>query len=181
MLWCVTQAIRQSLDLNAILKTAVTEVRQTLQVDRAAVYRFNPDWNGDFVMESVRENWVKLVGCDRPKIWEDTYLRDTQGGRLRNNETFVINDIYNAGLQRCHIEFLEQFQAIAYIIVPIFSGENLWGLLAIYQNATLHNWESWEVELLEQIASQLAIAIQQSELYGQLQIELQERSHNSRS
>ena len=177
LLWCVTQAIRQSLDLNAILNTAVTEVRQTLQVDRAAVYRFNPDWNGDFVMESVGENWVKLVGCYHPKIWEYTYLQNTPGGRLRNNETFVIDDIYNAGLQPCHIEILEQFQARAYIIVPIFSGENLWGLLAIYQNATLRNWESWEVELLEQIASQLAIAIQQSELYGQLQIELQERSH----
>lgn len=50
-------------------------------------------------------------------------------------------------------------------------------MLAIYQNATPRNWGAWEVELLKQIASQLVIAIQQSELYGQLQIELQERSH----
>ncbi|MGE5655046.1 MAG: PAS domain S-box protein [Actinomycetota bacterium] len=175
LLWCVTQAIRQSLDLNAILNTAVREVRQTLQVDRATVYRFNPDWSGDFVVESVTPNWVKLVEPNVEKVWEDTYLQETQGGRFQNHETFVVEDIYNADLQPCHIELLEQFQAKAYTIVPLFSGESLWGLLAIYQNATPRHWQAWEVELLEQIASQLAIAIQQSELYTQLQLELQER------
>ncbi|MCU0547407.1 MAG: PAS domain S-box protein [Oscillatoriaceae cyanobacterium Prado104] len=175
LLWIVTQSIRQSLDLNAILNTAVTEVKQTLQVDRAAIYRFNPDWNGDFVVESVDPGWVKLVEPGICKIWEDTYLQETQGGRFQNNETFVISDIYTAGLQPCHIELLEQFQARSYTIVPIFSGENLWGLLAIYQNAAPRHWRSWEIELVEQIANQLAIAIQQAELYNQLQNELQER------
>ncbi|TAE94094.1 MAG: PAS domain S-box protein [Oscillatoriales cyanobacterium] len=175
LLWIVTQSIRQSLDINAILNTAVTEVKQTLQVDRAAIYRFNPDWNGDFVVESVDPGWVKLVEPGICKIWEDTYLQETQGGRFQNNETFVIADIYTAGLQPCHIELLEQFQARSYTIVPIFSGENLWGLLAIYQNAQPRQWQPWEIELAEQIASQLAIAIQQSQLYTQLQIELQER------
>jgi PAS domain S-box-containing protein len=176
LLWGISQAIRQSLDINAILHTAVTEVRQTLQTDRAAVYRFNPDlWSGDFVVESVGENWVKLVGQDIQKVWEDTYLQETKGGRFRNNESFIVNDIYRAGLQSCHIELLEQFEAKSYAILPIFSGETLWGLLAIYQNAKPRDWQSWEVELLEQIASQLSIAIQQSELYAKLQKELQER------
>jgi PAS domain S-box-containing protein len=153
----------------------VTEVRQTLQTDRAVIYRFHPDWSGDFVVESVSNDWVKLVKFDIQKIWEDTYLQETQGGRFRNHESFVIADIYTAGLEPCHIELLEQFQAKAYAVAPIFSGEVLWGLLAIYQNATPRQWQSWEVELLQQITSQLSIAIQQSELYGQLQIELHER------
>lgn len=175
LLWNITQSIRQTLDLNAILNTTVTEVRQTLQVDRAVVYRFHPDWSGDFVVESVSNDWVKLVEFDVCKIWEDTYLQETQGGRFRNQESFVIADIYTAGLEHCHIEQLEQFQAKAYAVAPIFSGEVLWGLLAIYQNANPRYWQSWEVELLQQITSQLSIAIQQSELYGQLQIELYER------
>ncbi len=175
LLWSITQAIRQSLDLNVILNTAVTEVRQTLQTDRAAVYRFNLDWSGDFVVESVGEDWVKLLGCNIQKACEDVYLQETQGGRFRNHETFVIGDIDAAGLHPCHVQLLQQFQAKAYMAVPIFSGDFLWGLLIIYQNTTPRNWQSWEVELLQQIASQLAIAIQQSELYEQLQIELQER------
>ncbi|MDZ8052854.1 MAG: GAF domain-containing protein [Aulosira sp. ZfuVER01] len=171
----VTQEIRQSLDLDAILTTAVTEVRQTLQADRVAVYRFNSDWSGKFIVESVASGWVKLVKPNIKKVWEDTYLQETQGGRYKNHENFAVTDIYTVGHQHCHIALLEQFQARAYAIAPIFSGDHLWGLLAIYQNSAPRHWQSWEVELLQQIANQLAIAIQQSELYKQLQIELQER------
>ncbi|HEY9645915.1 MAG TPA: PAS domain S-box protein [Chroococcidiopsis sp.] len=173
--WSITQAIRQSLDLYATLNSTVEQARHTFQVDRVAVYRFQPDWSGDFIAESVAEGWVKLVVPTIQKIWQDTYLQDTQGGRFQEHQTFVISDIHAAGLQPCHIELLEQFQAKAYAIAPIFSGETLWGLLAIYQNTTARNWQTWEVELLQQIASQLSIAIQQSELYSQLQLELQER------
>jgi PAS domain S-box-containing protein len=175
LLWRITQAIRQSLDLNSVLNTAVTEVRQLLQADRVAVYRFDPNWNGDFIAESVGTGWVKLVEPTIQKVWQDTYLQETQGGRFQNHETFVASDIYTAGLHPCHIELLEQFQARAYTIAPIFFGEMLWGLLAIYQNAAPRQWQAWEIDLSQQIASQLAIAIQQSELYSQLQIELQER------
>jgi PAS domain S-box-containing protein len=171
----VTQEIRQSLNLDAILTTAVTEVRQTLQADRVAVYRFNADWSGSFIVESVAPGWVELVKPNIITVWEDTYLQETQGGRYKDLETFAVADIYTVGHQNCHIALLEQFQARAYAIAPIFSGENLWGLLAIYQNAAPRHWQSWEIDLLQQIANQLAIAIQQSELYQQLQIELQER------
>ena len=40
---------------------------------------------------------------------------------------------------------------------------------------TPRQWQPWEIELLQQIASQLSIALQQSALYGQLQVELKER------
>jgi len=175
LLWRITQTIRQSLHLPAVLHTTVTEVKQLLTLDRAAIYRFTPDWGGDFIAESVGAEWSKLVDINLQKTWDDTYLQETQGGRFRNNETFVIPDIYSAGLQPCHIELLEQFQVKAYAVVPIFAGETLWGLLAIYQNTHAHDWQDWEIELLQQIANQLGIALQQAELYRQLQTELQER------
>ncbi|MBW4520512.1 MAG: PAS domain-containing protein [Scytolyngbya sp. HA4215-MV1] len=179
LLWNITQTIRQSLDLDVILNSAVAEVRQLLVVDRVALYRFNADWSGDFIVESVADGWVKLVEPNVYKLWQDTYLQETQGGRFQNHETFIIADIYTAELQPCHIELLEQFQARAYAIAPIFVGETLWGLFAIYQNATPHDWNSWEIELLQQIASQLAIALQQAELYQQLRAELQERKQSA--
>ncbi|MEG3910367.1 PAS domain S-box protein [Microcoleus sp. w2-18bC1] len=175
LLWRITQGIRQSLDLNAVLNTAVIEIRQTLQTDRTAIYRFNPDWSGDFVVESVGEGWVKLIGSDLQKNCADTYLQETHGGRFRNHENLVINNIYSAEIQQCHIELVEQFQAKSYAVFPIFLREKLWGLLAIYQNTAPRQWQSWEIELVEQIASQLSIAIQQSKLYRQLKLELQER------
>ncbi|MEG4218251.1 PAS domain S-box protein [Microcoleus sp. Pol14C6] len=175
LLWRITQGIRQSLDLNAVLNTAVTEIRQTLQTDRTTIYRFNPDWSGDFVVESVGEGWRKLIGSELQKNCVDTYLQETHGGRFRNHESLVVNNIYSAALQPCHIELVEQLQAKSYAVFPIFLRENLWGLLAIYQNTAPRQWKFWEIELVEQIASQLSIAIQQSKLYRQLQLELQER------
>jgi methyl-accepting chemotaxis protein PixJ len=153
--------IRQSFDVDSIFKTTTQEVRQLLKCDRVAVYRFKPDWSGEFVSESVGHGWVKLLGPDIKTVWEDTHLQETQGGRYVQGENLVVNDIYQAGHFPCHIEILEQFEVKAYVIIPVFSGENLWGLLAAYQNSGSRDWQPWEVNFLAQIGLQFGIAISQ--------------------
>ncbi|MBD1909792.1 MULTISPECIES: GAF domain-containing protein [unclassified Leptolyngbya] len=165
LLRLIIQNIHRSLDLEEILATVLNETRQTLQVDRVAVYQFAEDWSGEFIAESVGDGWVPLVGGHIKKRWEDTYLQETQGGRYQNNEMFAVNDIYAVGHARCHIDLLEQFQAKAYVISPIFVDEKLWGFLAAYQNSGAREWQSWEVSLLRQIGIQTAIALRQSRLY----------------
>jgi methyl-accepting chemotaxis protein PixJ len=123
----IVSRIRQSLDVDSVFKTTTQEVRQSLRCDRVAVYRFNPDWGGEFVAESVGNGWTKLVGPGIKTVLDDTYLQDTKGGRYVRGENFIVNDIYEVGLAPCHIEILEQFEAKAYIIVPIFFGDKLWG------------------------------------------------------
>ncbi len=164
----IVDRIRQSMDITAILRTTTQEVRQLLKVDRVAVYRFNEDWGGEFIAESVAAGWVKLVGPDVKTAWEDTHLQETQGGRYRNNETFAVHDIYTAGHYQCHIEMLEQFEVKAYMIVPVFTGEKLWGLLGAYQNSASRCWEDTEVSLLAQIGAQLGLPMQQAELLSQI-------------
>ncbi|WP_118164504.1 GAF domain-containing protein [Nostoc sphaeroides] len=163
--------IRQSLDVEEIFKTTTQEVRQFLKCDRVAVYRFNPNWSGEFVAESMGHSWVKLVGPDIKVVWEDTHLQETQGGRYTKGETFVVNDIYKIGLTPCHIEILEQFEVKAYVVVPVFTGEKLWGLLAAYQNSGTRNWEESQVTLLSRISDQLGQALQQTEYLQQLQVQ----------
>lgn len=175
LLRTVTQQIHQAIDLHDVLTIAVTETRRIMQCDRVAIYQFHEDWSGSFVTESVGDGWIKLVDEGIHTVWQDTYLQETQGGRYRNHECLAIPDIYSAGHQTCHLEILEQFQVKAYIIVPIFVGEVLWGLLSAYQNSGARQWQSWEIELLEQITDPLAITIQQADLYSQLQAELTER------
>ncbi|BAU64010.1 Multi-sensor Hybrid Histidine Kinase [Stanieria sp. NIES-3757] len=169
----ITQRIRQSLDLNTIFHTAVQEIRQLFNAERVVIYRFNFDWSGSFVAESMTEGWTPLVGTF-PKI-NDTHLQDTQGGRYAQNETFAVDDIYQAGHSKCHLQLLEQFEAKAYVIAPIFLGDHLWGLLAAYQNSSPRHWEKDEISLLRQIGWQLSVALQQADLFKQLQRELAER------
>ncbi len=168
------QELYRSLDLEETLTAALSATRQALGADRAAVYQFYPDWSGRFVSESVGEGWVPLVQAKHPKVWEDTYLQATQGGRYQHNEAFAVNDVWTIGYSPCHLELLEQFQARAYVIAPIILDEQLWGLLAIYQNSGPREWQEWEVSLLQQLGIQMAIALRQSHAYQAAQAQVQE-------
>jgi GAF domain-containing protein len=165
LVYTIVDKIRRSLDIDHIFKTTTDEVRSLLKADRVGVYQFFADWSGNFVAESVASGWRPLVGV-LPNI-EDTHLQETEGGRYRQQESFAVSNIYEAGHQDCHVALLEEFQAKAYVIVPIFQGENLWGLLGAYQNADFRVWQPDEITLLEQIGNQFGVALQQAELLAQ--------------
>jgi methyl-accepting chemotaxis protein PixJ len=158
--------VEQSDDFTTVFETTTREARLLLKADRVAIYRFNLDWSGNFIAESVAIGWGALVNTDAR--WEDSYLQETQGGRFRSNETLVIEDIYQAGLSACHIELLEQYEARSHAIVPIFKGKKLWGLLAAYQNDKPRCWQETEVRFLKQIATQFSMALQQVETFEKL-------------
>jgi len=167
----IVNRIRQSLDLNEIFRTATQEIRQLIKCDRVAIYQFNPDWSGEFIAESVTGNWIKLVGLGVNTVWEDSHLQETQGGRYAKGENFAVNDIYQADHAQCHIDILEQFQVRAYVIVPIFYQEQLWGLLAAYQNSGPREWQNREISLLTQIGLQFSLAKAQIEYLRQLELQ----------
>ncbi len=165
----VVNRIRQTLDLDAIFRATTQEVRQLLQFDRVCIYRFNPDWSGEYVSESVATGWARLVGPEIKTVWEDSHLQETQGGRYAKGESFTVNDIQLAGHSRCHLDILEQFEVKAYVIVPVFIGQKLWGLLSAYQNSGVRHWQTSEVNLLTQVALQLGVALSQAEYLQQVQ------------
>ncbi len=49
----INGTIHRSLDLETVLQTIVTEVRQFLQTDRAVIYQFQADWQGQVVVEAL--------------------------------------------------------------------------------------------------------------------------------
>ncbi|MDJ0531846.1 MAG: GAF domain-containing protein [Xenococcaceae cyanobacterium MO_207.B15] len=158
-------------DEKAIFQVATQEGRKLLQADRLAVYRFNDDWSGEFIAESVASGWSKLI--ESIPIVKDTFLQENQGGRYKFGECFAVDDIYLVGHQSCHIELLEQFEARAYAIAPIFIGDmltdkKLWGLVAVYQNSGSRKWKKEEIEVLRQIGLQVGIGIQKSQQSEQL-------------
>ena len=173
--------IRQSLNLQDILDIAVREVQKFLDCDRVVIYRFAADMTGDIVAESVKSGWKKALGT---KIIDTCF--QTQGAdKYRRGETMAINDVYAAGLSQCHVELLAEFQVKANAIVPIlslspsspsnFSNSHLWGLLIAHHCHRTHQWQKGEIELLNELAVHLAIAIQQAELLNNLKNELNRR------
>lgn len=167
----IAQRIRQSLNLEEILNTTVSEVRQFLQADRVFIYRFEPDWGGLVVVESVSDDWKPILGSRlKDPTFVSSYVQPYKQGRIQATE-----DIYAGELTPCYVDFLAEFQVRAALIVPILQGEELWGLLEANHCSSPRQWQQLEINLLKQLATQVAIAIQQSTLFEQIQTELNER------
>ncbi|MDW8200990.1 MAG: ATP-binding protein, partial [Cyanobacteriota bacterium SKYGB_h_bin112] len=189
----ITQQMRQTLDLKTIFASTTDELRHVIQCDRVLVYRFKPDWSGEVVYESVAPGWqvvippkpeqlkllqsavenadciVKTLSGDEIVI-QDTYLQETQGGFYTESGSYrCVTDIYAAGFDDCYLELLELLQARAYVTVPIFWGQYLWGLLAVYQNSGPRQWRESVIKIVTQTSNQLGVAVQQAELLAQTQ------------
>ena len=145
--------------VKALFRLATAETRRLFKTDRVAIYQFHPDWSGDYIVEDVGQDWTPIVGTSLQK-WDDTHLQENQGGRYAKNESIRIDNIYTQGFHDCHVELLEQYQAKAFMIAPIFNGEKLWGLLAAYHNKEPRSWSENELRLLNQVASQVGVVIQ---------------------
>ena len=157
--------VRQYLDLDKVLESIVTEVKKFLEVDRVIIYKFQPDFNGTIVAESVTPLWTP---CINEQII-DTCFKTNQGGAYKEGKVFASRNIYEANLTPCHLELLERFEVKANLVVPILLTETadrpLWGLLIAHQCSGVRDWTTVEIKLLQRLAVQLAIALQQAELY----------------
>ena len=171
LLTAMALRIRESLNLDEILNTTVAEVRQFLQTERVIIYRFNLDLSGTVVVESVASGWQPALNS----TIQDTCFGKNYAQSYKKGRTLVTEDIYTAGFTQCHIDILALFNIRASLVVPILQREHLWGLLCAYHCSEPRYWRQFEVDLLQQLATHVAIAIQQSELYQQVQSELAER------
>lgn len=162
--------IRESLNLEHILNTTVTEVRNILQCDRVVIFKFYDDWGGTVVAESVADESQAILPL---RIYDKCIGKDYVEP-FKNGLITVKSDIYNSGISPCHIEFLENLQVRANLVVPIVQGNELWGLLAAHHCTCPRQWQSSEVELLRLLSAQVSIAIQQANLFDKLQVELRE-------
>ncbi|MEO1347192.1 MAG: PAS domain S-box protein [Cyanobacteria bacterium J06635_15] len=162
--------IRSSLSLHTILETTVAQVRHVLGCDRVNIWRFETDWHAIVVAEST-DLPVSLVGERIDNAWfkqEPTEIYHQ--GRIQ-----VVPDIDTVELSADHRALLIRLQTRSKILVPLMCGTELWGLLNATESQQARNWHPAEIELLQALSLQLAIALQQAITHEQLQLELSER------
>ena len=173
----VTLKIRQSLHIEEILQTTVTEVQRILQADRILIFQFGAGGIGTIVTEAVNPNWPSVLGRNiTDDYFESEYLHRYSHGRV-----YAVADIEKAEIPSCLIEFMQDFNVKAKLAVPILLKEKkLWGLLVAHQCATPRQWSSFETELLGQLANQIGLALAQAQLLEQETRQRQELTRSNR-
>ena len=159
----ITLKIRQSLDLSEILNTTVSEIRQFLSADRVIAYRFDGNWEGTVVVESVIPPWTPTIDVDV----QDSCFREGLWDTYRQGRKVAIDDIPNSDMPDCYKELMAQFEVQANLVVPILESDHLWGLLIVHQCSAPRIWRNFEIELVAEIGNQVSIAINQSNLLEQ--------------
>ncbi|MBC1218667.1 response regulator [Nostoc sp. UCD121] len=153
----ITEEIRQSLQLEKILQTTVTEVQRLLQADRVLIFQIKSDGSGEIVQEAVVPEWSVILNKDIC----DVCLQDRYLDLYRDGQITTISDLGLTGFKPCQTE---QCQVKANLIVPILVRKDLWGLLILHQHNRPRQWTDLEMDLLKHLADQMGIALTQAQL-----------------
>lgn len=163
--------IRQSLDLDQILHTAVAEVHQLLenQVLRQGVTNLRV-----MVHQFVQNNNINIESCFPQGI--DSGVQNVH---ISDDCQKAISRTYEAGESLDSPQEVDILNAPHNLVVPIILPENgkptptLWGLLIAHQSLQVRQWQRDEIDMLHELSVQLAIAIQQAEFLKQTQSALE--------
>ena len=159
----LTNLIRNSLDLDKILETTVWEIRDLLEIDRCYFLWYKqefptPEW------EVVKE--AKIASLPRVvELYPGDALRPISENVLQT-EMLRVDSV-----DTCEqIELLRFFIALEYmsvLILRVKTASGKIGALVLAHCRESRGWKDCEVELLRAVANQVAIAIEQAELYAQ--------------
>ncbi len=159
----ISLRIRRSLDLDQILNTTVEEVRQFLQTDRVFIGHLNDNCQGKVLAESVDPNWRSIRGW----VTNDRHLKEIKS-LFKQGHVRAIDDTQQVAKSRFHAAYYTKYQIRASLCVPIMVGDQFFGMLIANQCSAPRHWQQFEIDLLSSLATQVAIAIQQAQLYEQL-------------
>ncbi len=155
--------IHQSLNLNEIINAAVTEVQQFLKADRVVLFQVKSSTVTKIVAESVDRNCYSWMGNQASFGYLMSNLK------VKKNKSYAVDDIAQTDLPVEQVTSLKEKQVKAFLIVPICQDGQVWGIMCTQEYSGIREWQPSEIDLLQQLATQLAIAIQQAQLYQQVQ------------
>ncbi|MEG4972933.1 PAS domain S-box protein [Microcoleus sp. K4-B3] len=160
----IANQIRTSLDLDTILATAVQEIRNLMHLDWCIFTWYRPNTNPpvwDVTYEAKNADLPSMLGTYPV---DDKYSLAVR--QILRREILRIDDVSTFE----DVELREVFQASNFnsvLSLPIHTAAGDIGLITCYQAMSVRNWSESEVELMQAVVAQIAIAIDHAELYTQ--------------
>ena len=156
----ITDKIRMSIDLNEILQTTVTEVQQLLACDRVLIIEMRSNNVALPISEAILPDLTPMLGYElADPLLMGEYLTQYHQGKV-----LAIDNLATASVAPAIKQLLQQFQIQAKLVVPILSQGELKGLLVAHQCDRPREWHEFEIQLLNQLANRLGVALSQAQL-----------------
>lgn len=177
LIFRLSSQIRESLELNIILTAAVSEIYHTLNVDRCCflwaktestlentlddVCSVFPSIDRlEIVTEARRSNLSPLVGDYDVAMVGSLAQWFCQQTLVRLNNVDSLTD-------EATQSFLKTYDFAALLAIPIQTRSGRIGAICCGTSQAARTWNDSEVNLLQAVTTQLAIALDQAELYEQ--------------
>ena len=160
----VALKIRQSLELGEICQTTVTEVRELLQVDRVYIGFVQEQKTFSVVAEAIAPDQISLLD------WQEQALSYQEIAPFIPQKVIIADNIADLDMLKPLKAYYEHYQIKSLLAIPLVTQDQTLGLLVAHQCSRFRHWQKGEVRLLEQLGTQVAIAVQQAQLYQQVQI-----------
>ncbi len=182
----ISESIRQSLDLNEILNTTVKELGENLQASRCCLALIETHETASLADDELsfdymwcnQENGVSPLKQRKILIGVNTAMR-----KIINQDSIIWLDLLgtcgtsddenpqsksSAGADLFEGHEDSDWRSIKSMIAcPITTGKGTIGLILIHQCDHLRTWSQSELELVNAVASQVALAIEHGQLYNQ--------------
>lgn len=161
----VIDAIHQSLDLETIFSVSVTHIARLLKA-RVAITEFLPErhyWLRRIVFDS-EQGLIQTPQDTVPDAHNPLAAQLKRLEVVKINDTSIIADPINQAFAAKNPG--------AWLLIPISLDGQVWGGLTLCRRSDQTGWSDEDVELAQQVAAQLAIAIAKAQSCQQLRQEL---------
>ncbi|TAD80659.1 MAG: PAS domain S-box protein [Oscillatoriales cyanobacterium] len=160
----IASQIRNSLELETILETSVAEIRHLMQLDWCifAWYRSH-DNSAVWEVTCEAKNPALLSFLGACFVDENSSIIAQHMGQMKTLQINNISSLPNIEIGEIH----QTFGVVSMLVLPIQTTSGDIGAIGCYQAGEMRNWNDSEVELMQGVAAQIAIAIDHAELYTQ--------------
>ncbi|MEH1790714.1 MAG: PAS domain S-box protein [Nostoc sp.] len=167
----LSNQIRASLDLNYIVETAVQEIHNLFEIDRCVFFWYRQDADVPY-WEKVYEAKSSFLPCLLNQQEATNGEIKLIAAKTLNGEIIRINDAETVSDSIAQ-QFLQDFGFTAFMSLPVHTQSGEIGAFSCGYCSGFRPWLNNEVELLQAVTVQLAIAIDQAKLYTQSRITAQ--------
>lgn len=162
LLFRLASQIRSSLNLEAILETTVSEIWSLLKVDRCHLLWYQSD--------GVQASLVMTHEAHGPLLPDlmGVYPTERMPGlaqKILNLEMLRVENVHDSPVAADLAEAMDYTGSIAKLMIPLETRSGRVGAISCC-HSTARVWSDSEVELLKAVVDQVAIGIDQADLYA---------------